>query len=89
MSHSETITANLKFLRHSHNYTRQQICNLLGIGVRTWDSYTEGRAAPKLETLVSIADYFRITLDELVRVDLQKCYVVRENKYMEKLIIEQ
>lgn len=89
MSHYETITANLKFLRHSHNYTRLQICNLLGIGVRTWDSYTEGRAVPKLEKLVSIADYFRITLDELVKVDLQKCYVVRENKYMEKLTIEQ
>lgn len=89
MNHSETITANLKFLRHSHNYTRQQITNLLGIGLRAWDSSTEGRAVPKLETLVSIADYFRITLDELVRVDLQKCYIVREHKYLERLTIEQ
>lgn len=89
MSHSETITANLKFLRHSHNYTRRQITNLIGIVLRAWDSYTEGRAVPKLGTLVSIADYFRITLDELVREDLSKCYVVREHKYMEKLTIEQ
>lgn len=89
MNHSETITANLKFLRHSHNYTRKQICNLLGIGLRAWDSYTEGRAVPKLEKLVGIADYFRITLDDLVRADLKKWYIVRENKYMEKLTIEQ
>jgi len=86
---NQTIAHNLRFLRQSHNYSRKQICALLDIGLPAWGSYIEGRAVPKLETLISIADYFKITLDELVRVDLSKCYIVKENKYMEKLIIEQ
>lgn len=85
MTTHQTISANLQFLRKSHNMTRRQIAAILSVGERAFDSYVEGRAIPRLDTLIAICDHFRLSLDELVRVDLIKCYMVREERYLVKI----
>lgn len=85
MTINETIAGNIRFLRRSHNYTRLQFAVLIEVTTAAFASYLDERAIPRMETLCKICDYFRITLDELVRTDLSKCYVIREEKYLERI----
>lgn len=52
--------------RVSRNLTRQQIADLLGISVRTYQTYETGTREPSLSNLVKIADFYKISLDELI-----------------------
>ncbi len=52
--------------RVSKNFTRQQIADLLGIGLRAYQTYETGTREPSITSLIKIADYYNISLDELV-----------------------
>ncbi len=56
----------LKQLRLALNRTQAQMAELLGITVRGYRNYELGAREPELSVLIKLADYFEISLDELV-----------------------
>ncbi|MEJ8756730.1 XRE family transcriptional regulator [Pontibacter sp. H259] len=64
------VTSNLKYLRKKAGFTQAQLAEKLDIKRSLVGAYEEGRAEPKLSTLVNIAQLFAITLDDLITVDL-------------------
>ncbi len=64
---------NIKYLRESRNLSQQKLGDEMGNSSRSAiSSYEDGRAQPKLEVVSQIADYFDITIDELLNVDLEE-----------------
>lgn len=66
------INTNLKFWRRELALTQAQMAEKLGIKRSLVGAYEEGRAEPKLATLVNMARLFGISLDQLVTVDFSK-----------------
>lgn len=59
--------ANLKTLRLAKGKTQLQIANDLGIKRPNIGSYEEGRCKPDYDTAISLARYFGVSLDLLIR----------------------
>ncbi|GAB3236756.1 hypothetical protein GCM10027346_27360 [Hymenobacter seoulensis] len=66
------INTNLKFWRRELSLTQAQMAEKLGIKRSLVGAYEEGRAEPKLVTLVNMARLFGISLDALVTTDFSK-----------------
>lgn len=65
------LSKNLKYLRERNGKQSQEnLANSLGITRSAISSYEDGRAEPKLVVMNKIAQYFNITLDQLLNVDL-------------------
>ncbi|MDX5347123.1 MAG: LexA family transcriptional regulator [Hymenobacteraceae bacterium] len=64
------INQNLRFLRKREGLTQAQLAEKLDIKRSLIGAYEEGRAEPKLATLVNIARLFNISLDSLITNDL-------------------
>lgn len=64
------VTSNIRFLRKSAGFTQAQLAEKLDIKRSLVGAYEEGRAEPKLATLVNISRLFNITLDALITQDL-------------------
>ena len=66
----EKVTSNIRHLRKSAGYTQAQLAEKLDIKRSLVGAYEEGRAEPKLSTLVNVAKIFDVSLDELITADL-------------------
>lgn len=64
------VTSNIRFLRKNAGFTQAQLAEKLDIKRSLVGAYEEGRAEPKLSTLVNIARLFDISLDDLITADL-------------------
>jgi len=64
------VTSNIRYLRKEAGYTQAQLAEKLEIKRSLVGAYEEGRAEPKLSTLVNIAGLFGITLDSLITAEL-------------------
>lgn len=60
------IASNLKYLRKKHNLTQQQFADIMEIKRASVGAYEEDRAEPKYDLLKKIAEYYGLTMDELV-----------------------
>ena len=58
---------NIKYIRQSNGFSQQQFAGLFELSRASIGSYEEGRAEPKIETLIKIANHFHVTVDQLVR----------------------
>ncbi|MEV2911018.1 helix-turn-helix transcriptional regulator [Paenibacillus larvae] len=56
----------LKDLRALHNLKQTDVANILGLGVRVIQAYESGDRTPPIEKMVTLADYFDVSLDYLV-----------------------
>src|SRR5436190_17727197 len=63
------LNTNIKFLRKRLGLTQSQLAENMGIKRSLIGAYEEGRAEPKLSTLVSFARLFGISLDSLATED--------------------
>tara|TARA_B100000965_G_scaffold406492_1_gene445696 strand:+ start:2033 stop:2812 length:780 start_codon:yes stop_codon:yes gene_type:complete len=61
---------NLKVLRKNKGLTQSEMAQKMGLNRPQLGSYEEGRAEPKLQALQRIADFFALSLDQLVNHDL-------------------
>ncbi len=52
--------------RVSRHLTRQEIADLLEISVRTYQTYETGTREPRIEALIKIADFYNISMDDLI-----------------------
>ena len=55
----------LKELRKSYNLTQQEISKELNISRVNYTRYETGVVRPDYETVIKIADFYDVTLDEL------------------------
>lgn len=65
-----TIAKNIKKLRLFKSLNQTEFADLFGITRSSVGSYEEGRAEPKLDTLLKIADHFKLQVDDIVRKEL-------------------
>lgn len=56
----------IKKLRQKHKVSQQELADLLGISTRAWRFYESGDREPNIAGLISLADYFDVSLDYLV-----------------------
>lgn len=57
---------NLKFLRKKRNMTQQQVADAIGIGMQAYSYYEKDERDPSPATLCKLADFFNVTIDELL-----------------------
>ena len=56
----------LKELRKRKNITQACIAKNMDISTQVYSRYERGDREPSLETLIKLADYFNVTIDELL-----------------------
>lgn len=66
MSPQEAFQANIIKLRKERCLSQQQIADKLGMSKVGYQNYERGRRAPTFEMLISLADFFDVSLDYLV-----------------------
>lgn len=57
---------NLKISRKNNNMTQAEVAKLLGINRVTYTGYESGKHKPDPETIVKIADIFKVSTDYLL-----------------------
>lgn len=57
---------NLKLLRKRINLTQKEVADAVGITFQTYSYYETGRTNPTPEMLCKLADFFGVTVDELL-----------------------
>ncbi len=61
-----TLASRLIELRKSKGLTQKNLADYLGIAPVSWQRFEYGTAKPKLENIISIADFFDVSIDYLV-----------------------
>ncbi len=76
MSFNKIVTS----LRKSKGVSQYEFSELLKIPRSTYAQYEVGRRFPEYETLLKIADFFEVSLDELVgRKEIEKTKIINES----------
>ena len=60
----------LKELRELHGKTQQEVADAVGCTKSAYHRYENSERQPPLETLVSLADYFEVSIDYLLGRDI-------------------
>lgn len=63
------LAKNLKFLREESGKSQEDISSQFGIKRSTWNAY-EREAEPDFDTVIRMAEYFKLTVDQLLKVNL-------------------
>ena len=61
-----TFPEHLLKLRLENNLSQQAVADEIGIALRTYQYYERGQREPMLTTLIALADFYDLSLDELV-----------------------
>ena len=61
---------NIKKIRVAKKMTQTEFADLFNLKRTAVGSYEEGRAEAKIDTIIKIADYFKLSLDQLLRKEL-------------------
>lgn len=56
----------LRYLRESRGLKQKDVAQKIDIGVHTYQRYEYGQREPPLSTLIALADFYDLSLDELV-----------------------
>ena len=55
----------LQYLRELHDLKQQEVADALGVSCSTYANYESGRRSPDIDLLISLADFYGMSLDEL------------------------
>lgn len=62
----------IRNLREDNDLKQKDIAKLLNISQRTYSNYECGQVQPSIESLIKLADYYKVSVDYLVgRTDKQ------------------
>jgi transcriptional regulator with XRE-family HTH domain len=61
---------NLNYLRKKNKLSQQVLAEAMGLPRTTLGDYERGKTEPSLETLIKLAEYFDVKVDDLIRQDL-------------------
>ena len=56
----------LRQVRNEKNKTQQETADYLGIQIRSYQFYEQGKTEPNIQKLIALADFFQVTLDYLM-----------------------
>ena len=70
---------NLKELRIKHNLKQQDIADNLQITRMKYNHYELGNAEPNIKMLIKLADFYKVTLDELIGHEVP--YLIKKSNY--------
>lgn len=56
----------LKQIRESKGLTQRELTNILNLKPTTYNGYEKGVCEPNISTLIKLADFYKITVDELI-----------------------
>ena len=65
---------NLRFLRNSRQISQTAFAEVFGLKRTAVGAYEEERAEPKLDLLVKIANYFGVSLEDILCQNLQTSF---------------
>ena len=60
------LSNNLNRLNQENNLTIKEVANKLLINPRTLQNYYNGTREPRIDTLIQLANFFKISLDDLI-----------------------
>lgn len=60
------LAKNLNRLNQENNLTIKEVANKLLVNPRTLQNYYNGTREPRIDTLIELAKFYRVTLDELI-----------------------
>ncbi len=64
------ITKNLIYLRKKNKLSQKDLADAMGLPRTTLGDYERGKTEPNLNMLIQLAEYFDVTVDDLIRSDL-------------------
>ena len=56
----------LVFLREKKNVLQKHLAEIAGVSLHTYQRYEYGEREPQLSALIALADFYDLSLDELV-----------------------
>ena len=69
----------LREIRKSKNLTQQEIAKKLNLGRVNYNRYELEQVQPSIETLVKLADFYKVTVDELIGHDVP--YLINKSQF--------
>ena len=78
------LSKNIRKLRAFKNLNQTQFAELIEVKRASIGAYEEGRAEPKLDTLIRITSHFKITLDNLIVTELTVNQIAKFDKAYNK-----
>lgn len=73
---------NIKKIRGVKSLSQQAFAELFDLKRGTLGAYEEGRSEPKIETIIKIANYFSITIDQILTTELTVNQLLRFNDHL-------
>ncbi|WP_124979091.1 helix-turn-helix domain-containing protein [Nonlabens xiamenensis] len=70
---------NIKKIRGVKNLSQQAFADLFDLKRGTLGAYEEGRSEPKIDTIIKIANYFSIAIDDILTAELTVNQLLRFN----------
>ena len=61
---------NIKKIRNVRGLTQAQLAEMIEVNRGVVSSYEEGRAEPKIETIIKTAEVFQLSIDLLLKKDV-------------------
>ena len=58
-------------LRKQHGLSQDDFANLFNVSRQTISNWENGKSYPDLEMIIKVSDYFKISIDELLKNDVQ------------------
>lgn len=71
-------------LRKKHGLSQDDFANLFNVSRQTVSNWENGKSYPDLEMIIKISDYFKISVDELLRNDVQSEEKIDNEKKVKK-----
>lgn len=66
------LPGNLRILRKHKKLQQEDMLQPLGISRATWSNYELGKTEPQIQTLLDIAGFFDVSMDDLLKNDLSE-----------------
>jgi len=77
-NYQQLFSQNLRVLRKRRNKTQEDMATFLNIPRSTVNNYENSLAMPKIDILILLSEYFKISLDMMLKTDLQ---ALRESEW--------
>lgn len=82
------ISSNIKFLRKKANLSQDELSAQLGIKRTSLSGYEIGSTEPNIELLTKLSQFFKISIDQLINIDLQSLSELEFNQLINRTSIE-
>ena len=66
------VGANLKLLRKRKKFSQEEVAQNLNLTRSSYSGYENGVAQPNIESLILFSDFYKVSIDDLVRKDFEK-----------------